>query len=429
MTLAQNLQQPSSGNRTWFFFALFFLLISCGSQKLAKTEKPVSKTETTEEPSSIPTPGVQVITDNKSYKKAAKTTTVTFMGQQFKAAVSPIEEYRVAIVLPFCFGKGGKANEQLREVALEYFEGAELAIEELKARGAKLHVEVFDSQNDSFIVAQLLKGDYLKTVHLIIGPVFDKEFSLVEAHCSVYGIPLVNPLRYYTKTNRTSVPIFNPVSVDSNRHYLAAIQLLKHFSTSQFVFYCDGSQECMEAKRAFSKAFLENKKPLPIISSETLKSHIESNNDLIIIAPFKSDNKAHQLLNATAGKKNVQILAHEDWFDFPIIPFTLWEKNNLLFYNNNFVKQQESEVTLFNENYALKYGGVPGKFSYIAYDQALFFVEALTAFGPNFGEYLSGKTFPLIHNAFNFVYLNNDTYENRHVNLLRLVDFELVKIN
>jgi len=429
MTLAQNLQQLSSGNRTWFFFALFFLLISCGSQKLAKTEKPVSKTETTEEPSSKPTPGVKVVTDNKDYNKSTKTTSVTFMGQKFKAPVTKIEEYKVAIVLPFCFGKGGKQNEQIRDVALEYFEGAELAIEELKARGAKIHVEVFDSQNDSFVVAQLLKGEYLKTVHLIIGPVFDKEFSLVEAHCSVYGIPLVNPLRYYSKTNRTSAPIFNPVAVDSNRNYLAALQLLKHFSTSQFVFYCDGSQECMEAKRAFTRAFTENKRPLPIITAETLKSHIESSKDLIVIAPFKSDSRAHQLLNVTAGKSNVQVLGHEDWFDFPIIPFTLWEKNNLLFYNNNFVKQDEIEVTLFNENYSYKYGGVPGKFTYIAYDQTLFFVEALTAFGPSFGEFLNGMTFPMFHNAFNFVYLNNDTYENRHINLMRLVDFELVKIN
>ncbi len=419
-----------NGNKTLVFFSFFLLIVSCGSLNVSKRNtvvlQPVEPAYSDETSKSG---GVVITTDNKKQHKNAKASIVTFMGQQFEVPVSDVNEYRVAVILPFCFNKEGKINEQLKSVSMEYFEGVELALEELSKRGMNVHTEIFDSQNDTAVVSGILKQSYFKTVHLVIGPVYDSEFALVERFCSVYGIPLVNPLRFYSKRNRTSSPIYNPVSDDSNRHYLAALQLMKLFGTSKFVMLNDNTAAGLPARRAFLRAFNEKKKSLQIVDLNMLNQHIASSADLIVIAPTKSDITVHNLLNLTAGKKNVNVVGEMEWFDFPIIPFATWAKCNLFFYNNNTVSQDDSEVVIFNENYNAKFGGVSGKFSYIGYDQTIFFVQALAAFGTGFGAYIQGKSFPLMHTSFQFEHMNNDTYENRFVNILRLNEnFDLEKI-
>ncbi|MCK9480362.1 MAG: ABC transporter substrate-binding protein [Bacteroidia bacterium] len=423
--------QQLSGNKSLLYISCILLIVSCGTLSATrKSEVVLQPVEDIQTNHNTQSNGVVVVTDNKKNQKHNKNNTVVFMGQTFQVPASNVDEYKIAVILPFCFNKDGKLSEQLRSVSMEYFEGVELALEELRNKGVNVHTEVFDSQNDSNVVANLLKQDYLKKIHLIIGPVYDHELRLVERHCSVYGIPLVSPLRFYAKKNRTSVPVFNPVSDDSNRHYFAALQLIRYYGSHKFVLYNDNTAEGFPARRAFVRAFTEMKKTLPTVTLDALKSTIADGKDIIVIAPVKSDVSVHHLLNLVAGKKHVQVVGLDDWFDFPIIPFATWAKCNLMFYNNNTVNQQDSEILLFNENYSYKYGGMPGKLSYIGYDQALFFVEALSAFGSNFGAYIQDNIFPLKHTSFQFTHMSNDSYANKFVNLLRLnADFELEKIN
>ncbi|MCO6494880.1 MAG: amino acid ABC transporter substrate-binding protein [Bacteroidetes bacterium] len=420
-----------NGNSPVFLFSFFLLIISCGSLNVTKRSgtvlNPVEQTHVEESPKNG---GVVITTDNNKYLKKKKTTTVTFMGQQFKSVLSDVDEYRIAIILPFCFNKDGRISEQLRSVSMEYFEGIELALKELDKSGYKIHAEVFDSQNDTLAISRLLKQDYLKNVHLVIGPIYDHEIKLVETHCGIYQIPFVSPLRFYKKHSRTSSPIYNPVSEDSTRHYLAALELIKLYGTSKFYLLNDNKPEAFPARRAIVRAFSEAKKNIHTITLGEIKVQIESGVDMVILAPIKSDVTVHHLLNSTTGKSNVKVVGLEDWFDFPIIPFATWEKCNLLFYSNYHVDQLDSSIIQFNEKYRFEYGGIPGKFSYIGYDQAMFFVQALAVFGTDFGNYLNEHTFPLVHTSFRFVRMDNDTYDNRFINILKLNEgFDLEKIN
>jgi hypothetical protein len=178
------------------------------------------------------------------------------------------------------------------------------------------------------------------------------------------------------------------------------------------------------------KAFNFKHKTLPYVQLNELEPYLSnSTQNIVIIAPVSAEKLVRDLLNKTAGHKHISVVGLEEWFDFPIIPFSTWEKNNLIFYNTHFINPQLNDIQLINTWYNELFIGTPGRYTYIGYDQVHFFVEALCTFGMNFGSFLTGYNFPLLHNSFNFHGSANDVFNNTMVNILELIDFELFKVN
>lgn len=413
MILVRNLLQQLNGNKLLLFSLTLTLLVSCAS--ILVNPKNISKSEHSKSETKV------------SSKKNEVLVPVEFLNNVIHAPVQRDEKIKVAILLPFNIGKSA-AYASIRETVLEYYEGFELALEELSKEGSEIEVEVYDTKSDSSEVAFILSKPFLKNCNIIVGPVFDHEISQVENFCSVYNIQYVNPLRNYSKKTRTSIPIFNPIAADSNKHYYAALRLVELYPKHQFILVNDNTPQGFTARKGYQKAFSEANVSLKYLSPDDLKTSIANHIETIVIAPVTSELNVRKVLNASAGKKETQILGLEEWFDFPIIPFDLWNKCNLLFFNNYQLEKENSEKIQFEQNYQRKYNTNAGKYAYIGYDQARFFIGALCTFGVESYTYIQNKNFPMIHNNFNFRNMGNNVFENSSVNLLKLIDFELVKI-
>src|SRR5690606_37019821 len=127
--------------------------------------------------------GGVVITSDKMEK--VKTTTKVFRGISFE--VEPVfkKTYKIAVMLPFYLKNATKQQEVVRQVMLDYYEGVELALDELRKSGFNITLKVFDTKSDSTTVVNILKDKDLRDFHLFIGPVYDDEFALVEEYCAV----------------------------------------------------------------------------------------------------------------------------------------------------------------------------------------------------------------------------------------------------
>lgn len=413
MILVRNLLQQLNGNKLLLFSLTLTLLVSCAS--ILVNPKNITKSEHSKSES------------KESSKKNEVLEPVEFLNNVILAPAQKNEKIKIAILLPFNIGKSG-AYTSIRETVLEYYEGFELALEELSEEGSEIEVEVYDTKSDSSEVAFILTKPFLKNCNIIVGPVFDHEISQVENFCSVYNIQYVNPLRNYSKKTRTSVPIFNPIAADSNKHYFAALKLIELYPKHQFILVNDNTPQGFTARKGYQKAFSDANIPLKYLSPDELKTSVMTNVETTVIAPVSSELNVRKVLNIGAGKKDIQILGLEEWFDFPIIPFDLWNKCNLLFFNNYQLDDENTEKIQFEQNYLNKYNANAGKYAYIGYDQARFFIGALCTFGIESYTYIQNKDFPMIHNNFDFKNMGNNVFENSSVNILKLVDFELVKI-
>jgi hypothetical protein len=413
MILVRNLLQQLNGNKLLVFSLTLTLFVSCASIFVSPSN--YTKIEETKNDSKA------------SSKKQEALEPIQFLDKVIHAPVQRDEKIKIAILLPFNIGKSA-AYASIRETVLEYYEGFELALEELSKEGSEIEVEVYDTKSDSSEVAYILTKPFLKNCNIIIGPIFDHEISQVENFCSVYNIQYVNPLRNYNKKTRTSIPVFNPIAADSNKHYFAALKLIELYPKHQFILVNDNTPQGFTARKGYQKAFSDANISLKYLSPDELKTSVTSNVETTVIAPVSSELNVRKVLNVGAGKKDIQILGLEEWFDFPIIPFDLWNKNNLLFFNNYQLETENLEKIQFEQNYQNKYNTNAGKYAYIGYDQARFFIGALCTFGVESYTYIQNKNFPMIHNNFNFRNMGNNVFENSSVNLLKLIDFELVKI-
>jgi hypothetical protein len=443
MTLAPNPPPLSNGNKNGLFlFFSFLAFFSCGSY--TQSVKPTVEVENVVnsvpiEPLFLSPNRVMVVSDDvKEYEQKSTRPQLTppssFQNSIIQVPIGQdsfhIKPFRIAMVLPFCFGDEHSKNDKIRNVMLEYFEGAETAFQMLSEEGYQVIVDVYDTRNDSMTTIELTKNPLLALADLMIGPVFDVESQIMENFCSVYQISMVNPLRQVEKKSRTSNHIFNPVIVDSNVHFFAALELIRTFPDVHFMLLNDKTSANYTLRKVFLKAFEQEKKPLPFITEDALDHaiHQHSTKQIMVIAPVTEDGIIQKLLSKTAGRNNIQIVGLESWFDLPIIPFQLWKKNNLIFYNQLFIDHSSDESKKFKEKYATLFSAKPGRYAFLGYDHVRFFTESLCMFGTEFGPFINLYQFPLLHNHFRFVKNDHNVFQNTMVNLLQIQDFNITKV-
>ena len=76
----------------------------------------------------------------------------------------------------------------------EFYQGALLALEELKTSGISVKVDLFNTGKSAAETAEILQQPELQNANLIIGPVYDECFPPVAAFAAQHGIPVVSPL-------------------------------------------------------------------------------------------------------------------------------------------------------------------------------------------------------------------------------------------
>ena len=94
----------------------------------------------------------------------------------------------------------------LSEVFIEFYEGALLAVEEMKQKGLDIELQVFDTMRDSSRISHFLETESLRDVDLIVGPVYPDNLEQVASYARRYRIPVVSPLA----SQNTQVLRINP---------------------------------------------------------------------------------------------------------------------------------------------------------------------------------------------------------------------------
>lgn len=102
-------------------------------------------------------------------------------------------EINVALIMPFFLDDVSK-NKGERQVAQDFYMGAQVALKEIIKKGKKINLEIIDSKNDKQALTQYLESEKLNKVDAIIGPFFQD-------------------LVVYTaqKLEKTEIPIFSPL--------------------------------------------------------------------------------------------------------------------------------------------------------------------------------------------------------------------------
>lgn len=229
---------------------------------------------------------------------------------------------------------------------LEFYEGALIAIDSLKARGMNIEMFVYDVDQKLTKTAKVLQDSRLREMDMIIGPFHSKSFDQVAHFAGTFGIPIINPLSYRDKV-ANNYP--TTIKVKSDRRQLVDLvpAIIPEYYPGHKVFlishtsYKDADivtnlannlKSVIEPQKKLSNNDLYNLTvavahrdttytpdlPLPVINVEGLEIYpdiIESqifdstivNNDLVRIN-YMRDSLHPFLDNASSLRKNLVIL-------------------------------------------------------------------------------------------------------------------------
>ncbi|MDP2176433.1 MAG: hypothetical protein Q8K70_11040 [Bacteroidota bacterium] len=335
------------------------------------------------------------------------------------------KDCKVLIMLPFSIGTIDQYR--LRDKMLDYYEGVEMAIEDLNSLGIKMSVEIVDTKGDSLEVINILSNPDYQNLDLIIGPIIDKELVEVEKFCSIYNIPLVSPLRYYAKKTGGDFPLINLIANDTIQYKYIGYQTAKAFKNYQ-VIVLDEQMNTIKgfASRNFKIGYEEySRKNCKVIDGKikTISNSWNQKDSLLIFYTGKNSNSCNNGISNTKNSKWV-VMGPADWIDIDRVDYNVF--NGVYFYDAYSVPHNDTAYKQIRKNFRTNYGGDPQRYTLIGYDQFLFLGTALAAFESRFLNNVMNKKFNYLHTNFQLVPRGN-LIENSGINFFYYQDYQFYK--
>jgi hypothetical protein len=419
MTSVQSHQQPSSGSKSVLLAVLITISgISCGAFGSSTIE--VEEFDTTEITDDKEVVVVKDKDDNNGNSKKGLVK-VVFHGEEYQ--VKKVEnDFTIALFLPF-MSKSHK--HPLTNAMLDFLEGVQIAVSELEEQGMNVKLKVYDTYNKASEVKRLLRQEDLKDVDLVLGPVYEKPMKEVENYCAMYHIPLVAPLKYYSKTSSTDFPLFNTFPSDSMFYHEMGRQVALNYPNHMVHMLL--TKDGFIARKHFRKGYESISFSSVGVVEVAKANEVCLTDSTFIFAPTKNEAESRVCINALKNEESVCLMGLKDWLNFSVLDYPVLNQLNFHYATSYHVDKSDSSIYDVRVKYRDQFEGEPGKYFYIAYDQMRFFGEALMAFGSDFPKYINNRGFEYHYNEFRFV-KKMGYYENESTNVIRFSNFELNKI-
>lgn len=421
MILVQNRRLPLSGSRSLVLLTYFFLLSSCSllqGTASAKSDEPA----TTDDKKKVE----EKREDTKKKEEKKTTNTVTFHGEKFE--VKPFDnKFNVALILPFNLAK--REEDALGKIMLDYYEGVLLATDRLKEQGINLTLFVYDNLNDTNELKRILKKEEMKTMSLIVGPVYKQHLEIVSEFSIANNIPVLNPLSPHSMLAVPNPYYFNNELEYSKVSGMLATYMHTNYPDADIIVVKDGKK----LQQQMLPAFADTIKKLYGVVPKYVNAHrgmsfvdnVNKKKKTIIFIPSLETLTVSESLNGLSGiDSNVIVFGFKEWLDLKNNDYKIWERCEMHLIASGFVDYHDTAVMNFRQQYREKFMGEPTDYVFKGYDDFLFFGEALLAFGPDFIRFIPNREFRYLYNTYKFV-LGDKCFENHGIAILRFKDYKL----
>jgi ABC-type branched-subunit amino acid transport system substrate-binding protein/LysM repeat protein len=443
------------------------LKVSEAELKAHKTTdlKPVISIIETKHPSSkeVISPQPKILQDSKAKENVALGTStktelsppISEIEKSIMYSGSKKDQYKIAFFLPFHAEEANaieqekliKGEEQLpnkTSVALQFYEGALLAIDSLKKLKFNANVFVYDiDDSDSLNMLTLLKKRELAEMDLIIGPLYGSSFMPISKFAKEHKIPIISP---FTQINKIlfdnpfvcKIVPSNTLQVEQLAHFVVDsfhtqnIILINNGNAKEVTFYNsfkNTSKLAMLDKKHSASDTVKEAKNFPV-----MQGLLSSSKTNVIILPSNSQSYVTEFisrLSSLQDKNKIVLLGLQNWTNYDNLDFEYLNGLELHIPSSNNIDFQNNATKFFVNNYREKYKTEPELYSYNGFDITYCFLSALQKYGSGFLNNIKDINYKGIASNFNFIQSisNKSGFENKFVVILKYDKYKLVKAN
>ncbi len=365
------------------------------------------------------------------------------------------DEYNIAFFLPFHADesnaieieklvKGEEHFSNKTKVALEFYEGARLAIDSLKKEKLNAKIFVYDvDDKDSLGVLNLLKKPELASMDLIIGPLYGSSFMPVAKFAKENEIPIVSPFTQVNKIlfeNPFVCKVSPSITLQVER---MATYVIDSFQTQNIVLVNGGG---LAKDIPFYNSFKKTANDYLLGRSANKKDTIKEAKGLsglqlmlsttqvnVVVLPSSNQSFVTEFiskLNALRDKYKIVLFGLQTWMNYDNLDFEYLNTVSLHTPSNTFIDYNNPKVKTFIKNYRESYKTEPDHFAFQGFDVTYFFMNALKQNGTGFLNNLGQLKYNGLDANFEFSQFPVESgFENKYVFIQKYQDYKLVKAN
>ena len=318
---------------------------------------------------------------------------------------------------------------------LEFYEGAQIAVDSLRKLGMQVNFKVYDVSDNIVQTALLLQNSDLREMDLIISLLFSQNFAMVSDFSKSHHIPLVNAL-----SKRRQIVYENPyvfkMSPKPNALYNRVTDFIgKNMNDFNLIIVLDNPYQLSTEYKLLSELLqqkVNNPVKTVIYSKDGLRgilSQVSRFRKNLIMVMGREEVFAIELftqLNSVNESLDIKVIGLPDWQNFMQLDVDYTQPFSLRVVSENFVDYSKPEVIRFVNTFHSKYKKIPEieTYSFLGYDATFYFLQALYRFGDNMVENIPDFHLPLLQNQLKFEKQNRGGYENTYWNIYRQENYK-----
>lgn len=411
MTSVQNHQQLLSGNKKLKNFS-FLLIIACilfassCAPKRGVLRSPDYKGNVGSKD-----PNATDATGNKDPDKESA-------AESGKASANKkYIDRKISLVLPFqlheiSIGSLMDADVKRSSLALDFYQGFQLGLDELAGKGSNFYLNVLDSKDDDFQNATLAQSEDIKEASLIVGPVYPKEIKTFGTNLVNKEVLQINPLAAsmpaeFNLPNLVSLtpPIrshINAIASEVARQYMPG-DIIILYNTSD----ADGKQ-FLNGMLSAIKQYKPAVEIYAVSSTTQMNEKLSATGSNLIVTGTTDKFQIKTLLG------NLDLKVKEGYYSFKLFGHPLWSRYDFEVYPNfsdyaptitseNHLKNWSAKAKTFKESYYTRFGVNPSDNSYKGYDAAIYFGGLIDKYGGrNLQDHLTTESFNGLYSSYKF---------------------------
>jgi len=376
---------------------------------------------------------------------------------------SPEKVFKVAFLIPFFLDQNFSRSYDVvntpskasfyrnTEIFIHFYEGALLAVNEMRRLGLSVDLYVYDTKNDSTTVANILSKYEMRQMDLIIGPIYSDNMDIVSEFANNNKINVVSPVSKRTELLEDNPFIFQ-VNPSDNMLIESSTPLLSGYYDSSLVVIHNGKDdelELMETYQESLKKIFFNETDLDTIAfkdvmynkdgMKAVRSALIKGQENIVFIPSSNEVFISNVLNnlnsmVSIEEYRITVYGLPAWDAFQDLELDFYRNLNIHYPSPNYVDKNDWQVQDFIQNYNESFNTHPTVFSYQGYDVTLYFLSALKRYGKYFQFCLSNRDVEPNSNGlslkFDFERINDKSgFENKGVHILKFDEnLNLIKI-
>jgi hypothetical protein len=354
----------------------------------------------------------------------------------------------VAIFLPLYLDSAFDASNNYRydknfpkflNPGLEFYEGAQLALDSLIKENARLEVHIYDTKSSAKPIAQILQSPEFEKTALIIGHVASGELQQLAAAAAKMNVPFIN-VNFPNDGGISNNPEFVILNSTLKTHCEGIYRYIqRNYPTKPIILFRKKGTQEDRLKNYFDEiGKTTNSVPLKIkyvtlddvFDVTALTPYLDSTTQTICVAGSLDENFARMLCQGLASVNKTYtslVIGMPTWDN---IDFSRPEFNGeeVVYTTPFYINQSDNLVKTIQQYYRLKFYSRPSDMVFRGYETTYRFSRQLLHTGKSLNGSLGEKKFKLFTDFdIQPVFLNRqnmtlDYFENKKLYFIKKVD-------